>query len=48
MAASPAEVAAAVRRYVDDPAAFVLMRDAARRISRPDAAEAIVSQLLKT
>jgi processive 1,2-diacylglycerol beta-glucosyltransferase len=48
MAASPAEVAAAVRRYVDDPAAFVLMRDAAHRISRPDAAEAIVSQLLKT
>lgn len=43
---SPAEVAAAVRRSLDDPAAFARMGEAARRISRPNAAEAIVSQLI--
>ena len=42
----PAEVAAAVRRSLDDPAAFALMREAAKRLSRPDAAEVIVSQLI--
>jgi len=44
---SPADVTAAVRRYLDDPAAFAVMRDAARRLSRPDAAEAIVSQVIR-
>ncbi|MBI4003618.1 MAG: glycosyltransferase [Candidatus Omnitrophica bacterium] len=44
---SPADVAAAVRRYLDNPAAFAVMRDAARRLSRPDAAETIVSQVIR-
>lgn len=43
---SPAQAAAAVRRYIEDPAAFGQMREAARRLSHPDAAETIVSQLM--
>jgi processive 1,2-diacylglycerol beta-glucosyltransferase len=43
----PQDVAAAVRRYLDDPAGFLPMREAARRLSRPAAAVDIVSQVIQ-
>lgn len=47
MANSPEKVATAVRWYLDDPAAYSPMREAARRLSRPDAAATIVSQVIR-
>ena len=46
-AGSPAEAAAAVGRYADNPEVFGSMRDAARRLGRPDAAAEIVSQVIR-
>lgn len=43
----PAEVVAAVRRCIEHPEQLAAMRDAAKTISRPDAAAAIVSEVVK-
>lgn len=47
MAHSPAEVAAAVRRCLEHPEHLAAMRDAAKIISRPDAARRIVAEVVR-
>lgn len=47
MAQRPGDVAEIVRRCLEDPARLTAMRQAARSIGRPDAAEAIASQVVK-
>ncbi|MBI3021901.1 MAG: glycosyltransferase [Candidatus Omnitrophica bacterium] len=47
IARDPAEVAAVVRRCFEEPERLSAMRKAAEDIRRPDAAEAIISQVVK-
>ena len=46
IARNPREAAAAARRFLDDPAHFAALREAAKEISRPHAAEAIATQVI--
>ena len=47
IADGPMEVAQAVRRFLEDPARFETMRKAAKALGRPNAAEAIVLEVVK-
>ena len=47
IARGPRAVTAAVRKFVERPEPFVAMRNAARALSHPDAAEAIASQVIQ-